>query len=53
MNDGFKELAARHGPMFLDAAGRDIELAYDHVHFSEKEHVRFAARMGQFLMGFV
>ena len=49
MNAGFRELAAYHRTMFLDAADWGISLSCDHVHFSESGHRQFALKMASFL----
>lgn len=41
----YRELAGEMGIRFLDAAGWDIPMAYDGVHFTEEGHRRFAQRL--------
>ena len=42
MNSGFKDLAKEYGALFADAENWQVELAFDHVHFSSKGHRAFA-----------
>ena len=41
----YRKLASEMGLRFLDAAGWDIPMAYDGVHFTEEGHRRFAERL--------
>lgn len=41
----YRELAEEMGIGFLDAAGWDIPMAYDGVHFTEEGHRRFAQHL--------
>ncbi len=49
MNESFRRLAAQHQVRFADAAGWEIPLAFDGVHFSEEGHACFAEKMIAFL----
>ena len=41
----YRELAGEMSIRFLDAAGWDIPMAYDGVHFTEEGHRLFAAQL--------
>ena len=43
----YKALAARLGVKFIDTSGWDIDLTFDGVHFSEKGHRTFAAKLAE------
>lgn len=49
MNEGFKELAKECGAFFADAGNWQVELAFDHVHFSSKGHRVFAECFADYL----
>jgi len=49
MNRAFARLAGQYGTQFADAAGWDIDMAYDYVHFSEQGHCSFAEHMSDLL----
>ena len=51
MNEGFGELAASFGTLFLDAGLWGIDLSPDMVHFSAKGHKTFAEKLSAFLGG--
>ena len=43
----YKALAAQLGVKFVDTSGWDIDLTFDGVHFSEKGHRTFAAKLAE------
>lgn len=45
MSEAFRVLANRLGLRFADAQDWDPEIAYDGVHFTQQDHVRFAAKI--------
>ena len=45
LNQVYRKLASEMGLRFVDAAGWDIPMAYDGVHFTEEGHRRFAERL--------
>ena len=49
LGQAYRELAERKGCLFADAAGWNIEMTFDGVHFSPEGHAAFAQNLGMLL----